>query len=194
MDTKIFTGSVTILGSIGLVVSVLGLFFVVFIVWATKLFNKLIKLRALKEEGWSGVLTTLKRRRDLIPIILKTAESYVVTPESETLRNITRAYAQEQAARGVAETARAEAGMTAALVGFGAIMQSNSDLKADTSMVQILEDLSKLQERIELTRHYYNATVRDYNMEMGQFPASLIFGLLNFRRAILFETHELPQE
>ena len=158
------------------------------------LFNRLIKLRALSEEGWSGVLAALKRRRELIHNMMKAAEAYIMNHESETLRNITRACALEQAALGVAETANAEAGMKAAIVDFKILLQNYPDLQTDNNMMQIHEEISRLEERIEQTRRYYNATVRDYNMEMDQFPANLIAGLMGFKRAAFFDTGERPRE
>ena len=56
--------------------------------------------------------------------------------------------------------------------------------------MQIYEELSGLEERIERTRRYYNATARDYNMEMDQFPANLIVRLIGFKRATFFEIDE----
>ena len=179
---------------ISIVIAALCLFLAV---WTTKLFNRLIKLKALNDEGWNGVLTVLKRRRDLIPNILRVAEVYVMTNESETLRNITQARVHEQAARSVAETAKAEAGMRTALAGFRTIMENYPDLKADRNMMKIQEELSGLsglEERIEKTRHYYNATARDYNMEMDQFPANFIVGLMGFKRAAYFEADEQSQK
>ena len=159
---------------ITIVVLALGL---IFTVWVIRLFNRFVTLRTLKEEGWSGVLTALKRRRDFISNIVKT----VMPHESETLRNI----AQPQAARSVAETAKAEASITEALAGLRATIENHPDLK---------EELSELEKRIEKTRRYYNATVRDFNMEMDQFPASLIVGLMGFKRAAFFEADEQPHE
>jgi len=130
VDINNFAGSVKTVG-LTIVVLSLGLFFTV---WAVRLFNRLIKLRALNEEGWSGVLAAQKRRRDLI-----------------------------------------------------AAMENHPDLKMDGDMTQIQEELSGLEERIEKTRRYYNATTRDYNMEMDQFPAKLIVGLMGFKYAMLFK-------
>jgi len=189
VNTNNFIGSATIImGIIGLGVLALGLSFTV---WAARLFNRLIKLKALYEEGWSAVQVTLKRRSDLIPNIVKAAEVYMfMTHESETLRSITKAHAQKQAAQSVAETAKAEAYMTTSLAGFRTIVENYPDLKADKNIAQIQEELSELEERIENSCHYYNATVRDYNMEMDQFPANLIVGTIGFKRAELFETDE----
>ena len=162
-------------------------------VWAIKLFNRLIVLMAFKEEGWSGLLGALKCRRDLILIIIKTVES-VMPHESEMLRNSVQTHWREQTAYKVAEMSRFEAGITTAIAAFKADMVNYPDLKADENLLQIQEELSELEEDIEKTRLYYNATVRDYNMEMSQFPANFIVRLMGFQLGTCFETNELLRE
>ena len=159
------------------------------IIWAIRLFNRLIKLRTLNEEGWSGILSTLKRRGDLLPSLLEVAERYM-SNESETLTKIAQARAMNQTARSVTEMACAEMSMMEALTGFKITVENYPELKADKNMLSIKDALAGLEERIEIVRHYYNATARDYNMEMSRFPANLIVGLMGFKRAALFEAYE----
>ena len=161
-------------------------------VWAMRLFNRMIRLKTLQEEGWSGVLVSLKRRRDLIPNLVKVAGIYV-GHESDTLKGVAQARALGQAAKDVAEMARAESSMMAALSGFKGIVENYPELKADKNMMHIQEQLTELEERIEKVRRYYNATVRDYNMEMDRFPANLVVGMMGFKRAAFFETDEASQ-
>ena len=162
-------------------------------VWAIKLFNRLIVLMAFKEEGWSGLLGALKCRRDLIHIIVRTAEA-TMPHESEALRNMAQSHSQGQTAFKVTEIARVEADITTAIAAFRAGMESYPGLKEDKHLAQIQEELSELEEDIENTRLYYNATVRDYNMEMSKFPANLIVELMGFKRGTCFETDELLRE
>ena len=164
-----------------------------FAVWAVKLYNRLVKLKALYEEGWSGVLVALKRRRDLIPNLVEAVGRYM-THESETLQGIAQARALGQAARGVTEMANAEADMMAALAGFRGIVENYPELKADTNIMHIQEQLSNMEEHVERVRRYYNATVRDINMEMDKFPANLISGAMGFKRAVFFDTDNQSQE
>ncbi|MDL2263973.1 LemA family protein [Synergistaceae bacterium OttesenSCG-928-I11] len=178
------------LKSVGLVVLLL---LMLIGIWAMRLFNRLVKFRTLSEEGWSGILAVLKRRRDLIPNLVALASGYM-THESETLEKITLARALGQAARSVDEMADAETSMTAALAGFRLVLENYPALKADANVMQIQEELSDLEERIEKVRRYYNATVRDYNMEMARFPANLIARPMGFRSAKFFDTDEQSQE
>ena len=181
------------MGTLEIVTAISLLLILLISVWAIRLFNSLIKLRILHEEAWSGILAALKRRRDLIPNLVEVAGAYM-GHESDTLKGVAQARAMGQAAKSVAEVTRAETGMMAALAGFKGIVESYPELKADKKMMHIQEQLSELEERIEKTRRYYNATVRDHNLEMDRFPANLIVGLMGFKRAMFFETDEKSQE
>jgi len=181
------------IGTLGIAGIVILALIVITGVWAARLFNRLIKLRTLNEEGWSGILAALKRRGDLIPNLVEIASRYM-THESETLTEITAARAMVQGARSVVETADAEEIMMAALAGFRGIVENYPELKADKNMMQIQEQLVELEERIEKVRRYYNATVRDFNMEMSRFPANLIADSMGFARAAFFETEEKSLE
>ena len=177
------------IGTLGVVSTVILALVVIIGIWAARLFNRLVKLKTLNEEGWSGILAALKRRGDLIPNLVEVAAGYM-TRESETLTRIAQARGMVQAAHNVEEMAGAETSMMAALTGFKATVENYPELKADKNMMAIQEELSTLEERIEKTRRYYNATVRDYNMEMARFPANFVSGSMGFKPAALFETDE----
>jgi LemA protein len=161
--------------------------------WCVRLFNRLVKLKTLNEEGWSGILAALKHRRDLIPNLVETASGYM-GHESETLKNVIQARAMGQAARGFSEVMDAETHMMSALAGFRVLQENYPQLKADANMMQIQEKLSELEERIEKTRRYYNATVRDLNMAMDRFPANIIAGTMGFKHAAFFDIDEQSRE
>ena len=162
-------------------------------VWAVRLFNKLIGLRTLCEESWSGILAALKRRGDLLHNLVETAAGYM-THGSETLTKITLARGMARSARGVTEIANAEMSVTAALAGFRIAAENYPELKADKNMIAIQEELSGLEGRIEKVRRYYNATVRDFNMEMARFPANFVSAPMGFKPAAFFEADEQTPE
>ena len=62
---------------------------VLLVLWAVALYNKLVKLKNMAEEGWSGIEVQLKRRANLIPNLLETVKGYM-GHEQEVLENVTR--------------------------------------------------------------------------------------------------------
>ena len=54
------------------------------------LYNRLVRLRNMVREGWSGIDVQLKRRYDLIPNLVETAKGYI-KHERETLEAVIQA-------------------------------------------------------------------------------------------------------
>ncbi|MDL2216643.1 LemA family protein, partial [Desulfovibrio sp. OttesenSCG-928-M14] len=87
---------------------------VIVAVWGISVYNRLINLRTLKEEGWSGIDVQLKRRHDLIGNLVNTVKGYM-QHEKAVLEEIARLRTAAQQASGVVNVAAAESGLNHAL-------------------------------------------------------------------------------
>ena len=148
-------------------------------VYAIALYNKLVRLRALAKEGFSGITVQLRRRADLVPNLVETVKGYA-THERETLDQVTARRAEVTNARGVAETAAADNAMTAMLRQLFAVAEAYPELKANTNFLQLQDQLASVEGELQGSRRYYNATVRDLNSEIQSFPAVLIARPMDF--------------
>jgi LemA protein len=149
------------------------------LVYAVALYNKLVRLRALAKEGFSGITVQLRRRADLVPNLVETVKGYA-THERETLDQVTARRAEATNARGVAETAAADNAMTAMLRQLFAVAEAYPELKANTNFLQLQDQLANVEGELQGSRRYYNATVRDLNSEAQSFPAVLIARPMGF--------------
>jgi len=153
--------------------------------WGVTVYNRLVRFRARREEGWSGILVQLKRRHDLIPNLVATAKG-LAEHEKELLSSVTLARAAQGSAS-VAAVVEAEKQLTSALGRFLAVAEDYPQIKADGAFTKLMGELSKLEDDIQLQRRYYNGTVREYNIAVQSFPSSLLAGLCGFERAEFFE-------
>ena len=48
------------------------------------------------------------------------------------------------------------------------------DLKANQNFLALQAELSNTEDRLQTSRRFYNANVRDYNERVKQFPSALI--------------------
>src|ERR1051325_4921961 len=71
--------------------SVLGLVVLAFL-YVIGIYNRLVRLRALVKEAFSGITVQLRRRADLIPNLVQTVEGYA-THEREVFEQVTEARA-----------------------------------------------------------------------------------------------------
>src|ERR1044072_6223401 len=115
------------MGLMGLIV--LGVV-VLLALWAVMIYNRLVRLRQLVKEGFSGITVQLRRRADLIPNLVSTVQGYA-THERETLTQVIEHRGDAVSARGVAATAQADNAFSAMLGRLLAVAEAYPDLKAD---------------------------------------------------------------
>ena len=164
--------------------------------WGVSLYNRLVRLRAHKDEGASGISVQLKRRHDLIPNLVATAKG-LAGHEKELLTSVTQARAA-QGSGSMKDISGAETAVSAALGRFLAVAEAYPQVKSDSAFNKLMADLGKIEDDIQLARRYYNGTVRDYNIAVESFPAVLIAKSLGFSKAEMFELEsdkeaEVPQ-
>ncbi|GAG56832.1 unnamed protein product, partial [marine sediment metagenome] len=75
---------------------------------------RLVQLKSLSEEGWSGIDVQLKRRYDLVPNLVAVVEGYKLH-EKDVLENVTKMRAASMGATTIDAKAEAEKGLTGAL-------------------------------------------------------------------------------
>lgn len=157
--------------------------------WAIFAYNRLVRLRNLVGEGWSGIDVQLRRRADLIPNLVETVKGYAAH-ERGLFDEIAEMRAKSIGAHGVAEQAAAERGLTAALGRLFALAEAYPELKADANFRHLQEQLAEIEDAIQKARRYYNGTVRDYNTRIQSFPDNLLAGKFGFAEAEFFELED----
>src|ERR1044071_6785817 len=87
---------------------------VVVLLYLVATYNRLVRLRALVKEGFSGITVQLRRRADLVPNLVSTVQGYAAH-ERGVLDEVTAHRAEATSARGVAATAQADNAFTGML-------------------------------------------------------------------------------
>ena len=147
--------------------------------YAIIIYNRLVRLRALAREGFSGITVQLRRRADLIPNLVSTVEGYA-THERAVLTEVTAHRVDPIKATGVAATAEADTAFSAMLGRLFAVAEAYPDLKADANFRQLQTELAAIEEQLQGARRYYNATVRDLNTRVQSFPDVLFARTMGF--------------
>lgn len=136
---------------------------------AIGIYNRLVRLRALVKEAFSGITVQLRRRADLIPNLVETVKGYA-THERETFDAITKARGAMSGASGVAATAAADATMTGLIGRLFAVAEAYPELRASENFQQLQAELSSIEGELQSARRYYNATARDLNTRIQSVP------------------------
>ncbi len=156
------------------------------------IYNSLVRLRNQVDNSWSQIDVQLKRRHDLIPNLIETAKGYM-QHERGTFEAITQARSQAMGATGVADAAKAEGVLGAALSKFMLTVEAYPDLKANQNFLALQEELSSTENKIAFARQAYNDQVLFLNNKTQMFPSNVIAGMFNFTKRDFFEL-ENPEE
>lgn len=179
------SGMMYILGAIALIV-----------LFVIATYNKLVALRNRFKNAYAQIDVQLKRRYDLIPNLVEVAKSYM-KHERETFEAVVNARnsaltASNQAAQNpgdpdaMKKLGQAESNLGGALGRLFALAEAYPDLKANTNMMQLSEELTTTENRVAFARQAFNDAVMAYNTARETFPAVVFAGALGFHEAQLF--------
>jgi LemA protein len=173
--------------------TLVAIFLVVFIIAA---YNSLVTLRNRYKNAYSQIDVQLKRRYDLIPNLVETAKGYL-SHERGTLEAViaarnaaatanTRAAQNPGDSSAMKELSSAESALSGVMGRLFALAEAYPDLKANTTMLSLMEELTSTENKVSFARQAYNDSVMAYNTRREVFPTNLIAGPFNFGPAELF--------
>lgn len=183
-----------------IVALVIGL---VFIFWAIGIYNGLVRMRNAFKNSFAQIDVQLKRRYELIPNLVETAKGYM-KHERDTLERViaarNQAFQAEQKLAGdpsnsaaLKDFQTAESQLTAHVGKFMAVMEAYPDLKANTTMNNLMEELTSTENKVGFARQAFNDAVMTYNNQREVFPNILFANFLGFQAAELLQV-ESPEE
>lgn len=165
--------------------------------FAVSIYNGLVAARNAFRNAFAQIDVQLQRRFDLIPNLVETARAYM-QHERDTLEAVisarSTAMAGLQAAKGkpgdpaaMAELAQSQGVLEGALGRLMMVAEAYPDLKANTTMMQLSEELTSTENRVAFARQAYNDSVMAYNNKREMFPSSIVAGMTGFAPASMLE-------
>lgn len=165
-------------GLLGLIAAVVLYFIYVY--------NSLVSNKNMVAEGWSGIDVQLRRRADLIPNLIETVKGYA-THEDKLFRDIAELRAKSIAGGSVGEQSAVGQAMSAALGRIFAIAEAYPELKADANFRDLQDKLSGIEDEIQMSRRYFNGTVRTFNTLIEAFPSNIVANFFKFAKSEFFD-------
>lgn len=161
--------------------------------FAISLYNALVTARNAYRNAFAQIDVQLTRRHDLIPNLVEAVKGYL-QHERETLQAVMTARQQAQSGLHQAKTRpedpvalhalkQGEQGLGIALGRLFAVSEAYPELKANDTVLQLMEELSSTENRLAYARQAHNDAVMDYNNRCETFPGSLLARRFGFRLA-----------
>jgi len=183
------------------VIILLGLFVVMFVIGG---YNALVTLRNRYKNAYSQIDVQLKRRYDLIPNLVETAKGYlqhergtleaVIVARNAAVTANTRAAQNPGDASAMKEISSAESALSGVIGRLFALAEAYPNLKANTTMMSLMEELTSTENKVSFARQAYNDAVMTYNTRREVFPTNVIATTLSFAPAELFVIEKAEQK
>ena len=167
-------------------------------VWLVAVYNGLIRSKNRVDEAFSDIDVQLKRRYDLIPNLVETVKGYM-THEQGTLVKLTEARTAAMAVHDkkgatMQEREQAENMLSGTLKTLFAVTENYPDLKASQNFLQLQDEISDTENKIQASRRFYNGNVRDFNTKIQVFPTNMIASALKFNKYEFFQADAAEKE
>jgi LemA protein len=165
-------GSWIALGVVGVLVLLLVIGGVTFV----SARNTMVQLNENVNTAYSAVDVEQQRRLDLIPNLVASVKGYV-NEESTILTNIANARAGVIAAgSNHASSIQANQQLDVAISPLLRLQEQYPNLKGNDQFMRLEDELAGTENRIQVARLRYNDALKAYNVDVEQFPGSLIAG------------------
>lgn len=160
------------------------------IIWAVMFFssigtyNEAVGFQEGTSESWANVEATYQRRMDLIPNLVSTVKGFAAQ-EKEVLLGITEARASvgkvtidanNLKPENIKAFQAAQSGLTQALSRLMMVQERYPDLKSNQNFLQLQAQLEGTENRINVARQRYNASVKEYNTFIRGFWQKMFLG------------------
>lgn len=172
---------------------VIGAIVLLLAIFLISSYNRFVTIRNRVKDQAAQIDVQLKRRFELIPNLIETVKG-VASFERETIEAVTQARAEAMKSQTLQESTAADQKMTGALHRLLAVSESYPELKASANFAQLQQELSSTEDKIAMSRQFYNDTVLKYNNTIEVFPASIAAGITGFKHIDFLQIAEAERE
>lgn len=160
--------------------------------WAVITYNGFIRGSNEIKNAWSQISVQLKRRHELIPNLVECVKGYMQY-EKETLERVIEARNMALNAKDIHDSVVAENKLTDSLHGLLAVVERYPELKANTNMLSLQEELTSTENKVAYARQHYNDSILSFNTRCESFPGIIIAKIFSFKPYEYFQISEAEE-
>ena len=156
------------------------------------LYNGLIKAKNDVENNKSTIQTVLQNRYDLIPNLVQVVQQYA-SHEKNIIEHVATMRANMVSAGNTKLSLEEQNSLWGAMKSIFSLSETYPDLKANTNFINLQNQWSELEDRLQAARRWYNYAVTTLKNKKETFPSNLVASLVQTEAYELFEWQEQAQ-
>jgi LemA protein len=157
-----------------------GLLLLIILFVVVTSYNADVALRERIDKAWSNIDVVLKQRHDQLPALVSAVRG-VMAFEQDVLTEVTRARAAYSPTEPIPVQAATSELTSAAVRSLFAVVERYPDLKSQANVLDLQDEIGRLESMIADRRELYNDQVYRYNTRIRTFPALPLAILLGWR-------------
>lgn len=156
-------------------------------------YNDMVDKSEEVDNKFSTISVQLERRADLIPNLVSTVKGYM-KHEEDVIDSVTKARENLVNAKSISDKAKANDELSSAINNLLVLVENYPKLEANTTFINLQDELAGTENRIAVARKDYNDAVSEYNKVTKKFPSNLLASMFNFEEKEYFEANASANE
>ena len=155
---------------------------VVLAAWVISVYNFFVSSKARIKAAVQEIGNQLKRQADLIPNLEESAKGYL-SHEKSIYKDLTEArklIGEAVKSGSLQKMADAGSKLASVLPGIQVIVESNPELKANTVVTKLMDELRDTSDKVMYARRLVIDLTADFNVKRVSFPSNIIANLFKF--------------
>lgn len=161
----------------------LGIILIVAVLYVVSTYNLLQTIKTRIKASIQEIGNQLKRQADLIPNLEASVKGYLTHEKSifKQLTDARKAIAEAGRSGTMAAAAEASGQLQKLIPALQVIVESNPQIKADTTVVRLMDELRDTSDKVMYSRRTLIDLTADFNQKLVTFPSNLIANMFGFK-------------
>lgn len=164
--------------ALGLVVLIVGFL-------AVTEYNAVVALRQRIDKAWANIDVVLKQRHDQLPALVGAVRG-ALEQERDVMTEVARARAAYAPTEPIPTQAAVSDRTSSALRQLFAVVEAYPELRAQTNVLDLQDEIERLEAMIADRRELYNDQVYRHNTRIASVPTNVLAALLGWRARPFF--------
>ena len=143
-------------------------------------YNAIVALRQRIDKAWANIDVVLKQRHDQLPNLVAAVRG-LMAYEQGVLTRVTELRAAYTPTAPIPDQAATSEATSAAVRSLFAVVERYPDIKAQANVLDLQDQIERLEAMIADRRELYNDQVYRYNTTIKQFPGALLAPFFGWR-------------